>query len=408
MRRRSVHFLAVVAAVATGASVFAAKYDVAAYVWPAYHPCPRWAELGLFKDGKGEWQNLYEYKTRVEDGRPVAKPLWGYANEADPEVVARKIEAAAAAGVTVFIYDWYWYDGRPFLEEALNEGFLKASNCGRMKFYLMWANHNVTKIWDNTYGASDKTERVVWPSKVTDEDFRRIVRHWIDDYFKLPNYYRIDGKPVLMLYNVRQFIDWDGLDKAKERVAYLRSEAKNAGFPGVHLQVVARDDLPQDLGIDSLTLYNWTYRCPEMFPEKVEDEVDYETWGRLSLKNLDAARKLAEGLGIVFYPNLTCGWDTNARYPVTNRTPVVHNCNPASFERMAKSVRDWADRNLPPNAPRLITVNSWNEWTEGSYLEPDDRFGFGYLDALKRVFMSSSTRAGETRIEKQKVNKELP
>ena len=31
-----------------------AGYDVAAIVWPAYHPEPRWRELGIFPHGNGE------------------------------------------------------------------------------------------------------------------------------------------------------------------------------------------------------------------------------------------------------------------------------------------------------------------------------------------------------------------
>ena len=55
--------------------------------------------------------------------------------------------------------------------------------------------------------------------------------------------------------------------------------------------------------------------------------------------------------------------------------------------RFARAARDWDDANVPKGMPKLITVNSWNEWTEGSYLEPDDRFGYGYLNALWRVFV---------------------
>ena len=58
-------------------------YDVAAYVWPAYQPEPRWAELGIFKDGKGEWQNVYEAVPKWEGHRQPLVPLWGYENEAD-------------------------------------------------------------------------------------------------------------------------------------------------------------------------------------------------------------------------------------------------------------------------------------------------------------------------------------
>ena len=85
---------------------FAAEYDIAAYVWPAYQPDPRWAELGIFKDGKGEWQNVYEAKPKWEGHRQPLVPLWGYENEADPKVVEKKIDAAVSHGVNTFIYDW--------------------------------------------------------------------------------------------------------------------------------------------------------------------------------------------------------------------------------------------------------------------------------------------------------------
>ena len=66
--------LAAVAALCAGA----AEYDVAAYVWPAYHNEPRWAELGIFKDGRGEWQNVYEAVPKWDGHRQPLVPLWGY------------------------------------------------------------------------------------------------------------------------------------------------------------------------------------------------------------------------------------------------------------------------------------------------------------------------------------------
>ena len=168
-------------------------YDVAAFVWPAYQPEPRWAELGIFKAGKGEWQNVWEAVPKWEGHRQPLKPLWGYENEADPKVAAKKIDAAVAHGVNVFIYDWYWYGGRPFLEDALDKGFLGAPNNGKMKFFIMWANHDVNNGWDNTVAEKSYTD-FIWRGTVSMDEFRALVSRWISLYFKRPNYYRIHGE----------------------------------------------------------------------------------------------------------------------------------------------------------------------------------------------------------------------
>ena len=364
----------------------AASYDVAAYVWPAYHPAVRWAELGIFKDGKGEWQNLYESAKHYPDDYQGVKPLWGYENEADPVVVARKIDAATAAGVNVFIYDWYWYGGRPFLEEALDEGFLKAPNCERMRFYLMYANHNVTKLWDNRVGL-DRKDDVLWSAKISDDYWKVIVARWIKEYFVRPNYYKIKGCPVISIYDTLGFVEWEGVEKARKRFAYLRDEARKAGFPDVHIQQVAQHVAPPDVGADSMTIYNWNYRTGEKYLWYEGQEGDYANWGADAIKLFDTAKREANGIKAVYFPNLTCGWDTNARFPANSRRPIVHKANPKDFERFARQVKAWADANVPADMPKLITVNSWNEWTEGSYLEPDDHFGYGYLNALWRVFV---------------------
>jgi len=76
----------------------------------------------------GEWQTVRDSKPKFEGHREPRKPLWGYVNEANPDVMEMQINAAVRHGVNVFIYDWYWYDNRPFLENCLNDGFLGAPN----------------------------------------------------------------------------------------------------------------------------------------------------------------------------------------------------------------------------------------------------------------------------------------
>lgn len=365
-----------------GLAAHGADYDLAAFVWPAYQPEPRWAELGIFSDGKGEWQNVMESCRRFDDDLSDLRPLWGFENEADPVVVEKKIDAAVHYGINVFIYDWYWYEGRPFLADALERGFLGARNNEKMKFFVMWANHNVSRLWDNKVGKAHKKD-VVWSADVSDDDFRKIVEIWIG-YFKRPNYYRINGEPVLCIYLESRFLE-RGVAVAKSRIDYLRRQARLSGFPGVHLMI---NGWPMsDLEFDSMTMYNWGFAgAGDRVDSATAPQLDYDTFTEIALAYMDRDRAYAKYRGMQYFPSLTIGWDNNSRFPASETNNIVHGTSPEAFERAARRVKEWFDANHPEGSPRLITVNSWNEWTEGSYLEPSDRLGFGFLEVVRRVF----------------------
>ncbi|MDR1859594.1 MAG: glycoside hydrolase family 99-like domain-containing protein, partial [Bacteroidales bacterium] len=164
-------------------------YDVAAFVWPAYFDEPRFRDIGVFPDGKGEWESIYNAKPKFDGHKQPRVPLWGYLDEASPKTQERIIKTALKYGVNTFIFDWYWYDNRPFLEDVLNKGFLRAKNNLKAKFYLMWANHTHNSYLD--YTNPDKS-KVYWQGGVSREVFDGFCAHLINDYFKRPNYYRID------------------------------------------------------------------------------------------------------------------------------------------------------------------------------------------------------------------------
>ena len=357
------------------------RYDIAAYVWPAYQPEARWAELGIFDKGIGEWQNVKEATPKWPGHRQPLVPLWGYGNEADPAEVSRKIDAAVSHGVNVFIYAWYWYEGRPFLEDALNKGFLGAPNNQDMKFFIMWANHHVSNLWDNK--APVKTwQKPIWRAWVDAKEFDKIAERWISMYFKRPNYYRIDGKPVLMIYELETFVHGlGGVDKAIIAINEFRKKCVNAGLGGVHIMACDYGLKPgtvKSLGVDSASIYNFIHWSST---RKYPDDL---AWAEKGIKRFEAAKK---NLGVgMYFAHASVGWDTNPRYPASAITGVAKDSTPEKFEAVLRRAKEWTDKNLAPNMPRLITVNSWNEWTEGSYLEPDMHFGYGYLEAIRRVF----------------------
>ena len=374
---------AAIAVVATGLQIKASEYDIAAYVWPAYQPEPRWAEMGIYAKGKGEWQNVWESTPKWEGHRQPVVPLWGYENEADPAVMEKKIDAAVSHGVNVFIYDWYWYDKRPFLEDALDKGFLGAKNNTKMKFFVMWANHHFTRYCDNR--VADKQEKKpIWRGWVDKAEFKKISRRWIDMYFTRPNYYRIGGKPVLMIYELETFVQGlGGVEKAAAALDDFRAECAKSGLGGVHIMVSdfrlnSKSKMVKRLGIDSATMYTFLHRV------SLKGNPDYADWAKRAAQRFDVAK---ESLGVkMYFAHASVGWDNNARFPAGTKRSVATDPSPAKFEVALRRAKDWCDKNTPSGAPKLITINAWNEWTEGSYLEPDTHFKFGYLEAIKRVF----------------------
>lgn len=363
------------------------QYDVAAIVWPAYHPEPRWKELGIFPHGNGEWQNVYEAVSKKKGDNQPLVPLWGYEPEDNPIVVARKIDAALAAGINVFMYDWYWYQGRPFLEGALNNGFLKAPNNQRMKFFLMWANHVVDNLWNNKVG-SPKNNKIIWSADVSFEEFTKVLVPRFIEYFKKPNYYKIDNKPLFAVFEFTNMIRGIGsAEKTLQALDFLRAECKKAGFDGLHLMSMAwhgpakgivpgvekpsSTDIVKYYGFDSMSTYNMRGKRD-----------NYEKWVDTSIAEW---KQFKNECGL-FFPIVSTGWDPNPRYPPDEFTPIVEGKSPVLYEKALRKAKAWADENIPADKPKLIIINAWNEWTEGEYLEPDKCYGYDYLNATARVF----------------------
>lgn len=117
------------------------KITVAAYYFPNYHTDdPR----NIVNKGAGwsEWELVKSAQPRFPGHHQPNVPAWGFVDEKNPDVMAKKIAAAADNGIDCFIFDWYMYEDGPFLNRCIDEGFLKAKNCDRIRFGLMWANHS--------------------------------------------------------------------------------------------------------------------------------------------------------------------------------------------------------------------------------------------------------------------------
>ncbi len=375
----------------------ATDFEIACYYFPSYHPDPR--NERVHGPGWTEWELTRRAKPHFPGHRQPRVPLWGELDESDPTVMARKIDAAADHGVTAFLFDWYWYEDGPFLERALDVGFLGAPNRDRLKFALMWANHDWVDIHPAklSEGGPANPPRLLYPGAISRPGWETIVRVLIERYFAHPSYWRIEGRPYFSIYDLGKFREGlGGIAAARDALDYLRDQVVRAGLPDVHLNAVIWSagllpgetavrnpaELVRTLGFDSLTSYVWMHH-------NVLREFPTTNYTHAFERYLAYWDSVTAGFDLPYHPNVTVGWDPSPRtvqsdgylnvgYPFT---PVLADATPARFAAALAEVK----RRLlaAPDGPRILTVNAWNEWTEGSYLEPDTEHGMGFLEAIR-------------------------
>jgi len=359
---------------------------------------PNWGPVDL-----SEWALLKKAKPKFEGHKQPKVPVWGYQNENDPEAMAQKIDAAADNGVDAFIFDWYYYDadksggsgeasswdGSRYLHMALEDGFLQAANNGKMKFSLMWCNHDLGPV----------------PGAVKPQTFEALTDYIIERYFSHPSYWLIDGCPYFSIYQFHTLLETydNDIDRAASAIAQFRSKVKAAGFPDLHLNGCLwgvkenTQQMAEKFDLNSITSYVWIHhnQLPD-FPA-TQYEVAAENYFK-AVENGGGHNGLEEpasALPTPYYINISMGWDSSPRcgnvsteewmekrdYPFGG---VIVENTPYLFKKYLAEAK--ALTMEKPENERIITINSWNEWGEGSYLEPDTENGMEYLQALRAVF----------------------
>jgi hypothetical protein len=376
-------------------------YQVAVYYFPQYHPDPR--NDAWHGQGWTEWELVKRAEPRFPGHVQPKVPLWGYADESRPDMMEKKIAVAAEHEVTSFIFDWYWYadegspSGSAFLNRCLEEGFLKARNVEQLKFGLMWANHD----WSNIHPAKRAAPPyTLAQGAVSRAVFDAATEHAIRHYFGHPSYWRVEGGLYFSVYELMTLVKGlGGMAATRAALDDFRARTRAAGCGELHLNAVvwgvqllpgetAITDVNQmvaALGLDSITSYVWIHHQPlAHFPQTPYAEIaakSAQDWARFTAQ-----------YRLPYYPNVTMGWDSSPRtlpsdvfdnlgYPWM---PMLEGNTPARFQQALAQAKAFVDQHQ--SAPRILTINAWNEWTEGSYLEPDTVHGLDYLEAIRDVF----------------------
>jgi hypothetical protein len=344
-----------------------------AYNFPSWHPSPFME--ARFGKGWTEWDTLRDSRSLFPGHSMPHYPLWGYYDESDPAWAAREVELAASHGLDAWMIDWYWHEGTQFYQEQLERGFLKAPNRDKLRFAIMWANHD----WKNVYPARSPEEAaVILPQMHTLADFDRVTEYCAEHYFSQPNYLRLQDAPLFSIFDPGKVIEqlqMDGLRRGLER---MRERARTLGFPKLHLQAGNGYDRFEsqlkELGFDSATQYGtfgWTYGS-----KPPGSRLPYGIGATEAIAGWAQKHK---AVPIPFHPCVSVGWDDSPRFG--EFACVAINRSPDQFERLLR-----AARHTVAEAPheKIVYISAWNEWTEDHVLLPDTYWGYSYLESLHR------------------------
>jgi hypothetical protein len=356
---------------------------------PQFHPVRENDEWW----GKGftEWRNVAKAKPRFKGHyQPQLPSDLGYYDLRLGETREAQAALAKAYGVHGFCYYHYWFNGRRILERPFQEVF--ESGTPDFPFMLCWANENWTRVWDGGENA------VLLKQEYSSEDDAKHARALIP-YFKDPRYIKVDGKPVFAVYKDSLFPDIastirifreecrkEGIElyfcRFERDRGTLGGPPEKYGFDaGIEFQPLSRSrkeyvKKTRTLGVKKyFTL--WKYR--DYFYRKIYNKdperdhvLDYTDFVEYDITRPNVAHKV--------FPGASPGWDNSSRR-VGRKAIIYINNTPAAFKKWIFN----KVKRFTPYSPdeNFLFINAWNEWAEGNHLEPDEKWGHQFLEALR-------------------------
>ena len=349
-------------------SVGESALKLIAFYLPQFHP----VEVNDKAWGKGftEWTNVSKAIPQFQGHyQPRLPGELGFYDLRIEDVQKRQLELARQHGIYGFCYYHYWFAGKRVMERPVQQ--ILANKELNLPFCLCWANENWTRRWDG--GDGDVLLRQEHSLK-DDVEFIQEV----DPVLKDGRYIRIDGKPLLILYRPmllpdpaatarcwREYGRENGIGELYivGVAAFGLSDYEPIGFDGL-VQFPPHNIKNHDISATK-TFYNLDFRG---------EVLDYTRAAAESLSDLDPNKSV--------FPGVMMEWDNEARKP--GRGVVYHGCTPEIYQQWLDAACHYVIENKGENE-RFVFINAWNEWAEGTYLEPDRKHGYAYLSATANV-----------------------
>jgi hypothetical protein len=347
---------------------------IIAYYLPQFHPIKEnnmwWGE------GFTEWVNVAKARPLYKGHyQPKIPSDLGFYDLRLPESREAQAQLAKEAGIAAFCYWHYWFgNGKQLLEKPLQE--VVKSGKPDFPFCIAWANHSwQKKDWNSAVSRLSKEtliEQLYPGEKDVDAHFYSLL-----PVFKDKRYYKLNNRLVFVLYDVEAL---SGFDYFINRWKELASENGLPGFFFIgHTTKLEFVNSSYSKKLDAINLhflnkafnYSKISRLLSWLFNRPSNVISYSKamykWENDVYKNKR------------IYPCLYPNWDTTPRRGAHG--DILHGSTPELFKKHVKRILDLISQKEASD--KVVFLKSWNEWAEGNYMEPDQKYGKGYIKALK-------------------------
>ena len=344
-----------------------------AFHLPQFHAIPendRWWGAGFT-----EWTNvtraLPNYRGHYQPHRPADL---GFYDLTDADALRRQGELARRYGVSGFCHYFYWFSGgRRVLEKPLEH--LKTGAAGDSPFCLCWANENWTRTWDG------QERDVLLEQTYGDGDAEAVIAE-LAAFFDRPNYIRVNGKPLVLIYRMGL------LPNARAWAETWRAWCRANGHGEIYLAFVETFEHagaaldPAAFGFDASVEFPPAGAATPVHPPGALINPHFK--GHVADYRHTVRRYFeAEIPGHTRFRGVAPSWDNTARRQ--DAPYIFHFASPGAFQAWLE-VAFAETRRQNYGDERIVFINAWNEWAEGAHLEPDVKFGHGWLEAVRNAY----------------------
>jgi len=364
-----------------------------AFYLPQFHPIPENDEW--WGEGFTEWTNVVQGAPQFAGHlQPRLPRALGFYDARVPETRNKQFRLARQHGIEGFCYYYYWFNGRRLLHRPIDDVLSGAVE--PFPFCICWANENWTRRWDG------QESDVLMRQDHTLENDIQFIRDVLPILMH-PSYIRIDNKPVLLVYRV------DRLSNPSETVAAWQSEARSVGLDGLHIAAVQSFGFgdPREANFDSAVEFPPHFRFT--YAQHLREAVE------ISDKSSDFSGKVYDYPFVVdsalsrpkeeywLHRGAMCAWDNTARR--RTKATIFHNANPFDYERwLTHLVASAEGGKRRGEQESLVFINAWNEWAEGSTLEPCNAFENTFLLATGRAVAAGRAQAALPRFRPEELS----